>query len=138
MKEVIATNIDIIKTEEERKNSKKWIMEITETTIGVKHPTDYDFEKLPIETISMADLVGFEPDEKMDESTSSSKISEMAERIRNGTYVEPPILVRKYEGKYQVVDGHHRFHAHKLANSVSIQVRVIPLEDIVYKDSRHS
>lgn len=122
----------------ENKNSKKWVMEITEKTIGVKHPIDYDFEKIPVQTILMDDLVGFEPEDKKDKPESANKISEMAEMIKNGTYNLPPILVREFQGKYQVVDGHHRFFAHQSANSLTIEVRVIPSEDIIYKDSRPS
>lgn len=117
-------------------NSSKWVMEISQNTIGVEHPDDYDFEKLPVKVLQMADLVGFEPDEKMDSISSASKVTDMTEMILIGTYVEPPILVRRYQNGYQIVDGHHRFHAHRLAGAAHIEARVIPEGDITYIDSR--
>jgi len=120
----------------EKLHPDKWVMEISQNSIGVTHPDTYDFEKLPVETISMSDLVGFEPDEKMESVESSAKVLDMVEAIHDDNYNEPPILVREYQGAYQVVDGHHRFHAHLAAGSQTIEVRVVPDEDVVYIDSR--
>ena len=125
------------KSEENQKpNSHKWVMTMSQTTIGVEHPDDYDFEKLPTVTLQMANIVGFEPDEKMESISSASKVADMAEMILSETYVEPPVLVREYENGYQVVDGHHRYHAHRIVGADRIKVKVIPKEDIFYTDSR--
>ncbi len=94
------------------------------------------FWKLPVETIQLDNLVGFEPDEKIQQEMSSRAVIELSEKIKNGTYDAPPIMVRKYKNWFQVVDGHHRFHAHKLAGNKTIDVRVIPQEDIDYRDHR--
>lgn len=120
----------------QKPKSSKWVMIMTENTIGVEHPGDYDFEKLPVETLQMADVVGFEPDEKMDSISSASKVTNMVGLILSRTYTEPPISVRRYQNGYQVVDGHHRFHAHRIAGVASIEARIIPEEDILYTDSR--
>lgn len=119
-----------------QKEKSKRIMEITPTSIWVEHPEDYDFEKLPVETIQLDNLVGFEPDEKMEQEMSSRAVIELSEKIKNWTYDAPPIMVRKYKNWFQVVDGHHRFHAHKLARSKTINAKVIPQEDIDYRDHR--
>ena len=123
-------------SEIENKRPHKWVMRISEYNTGVEHPSDYDFESLPIEIIEIKHLVGFEPDEKMDDELSAAKVLDMVEAIQDGIYKEPPVAVRSYQGGYQVVDGHHRFHAHKAAGSLTIEVRVVPDEDIVYIDSR--
>ncbi len=120
----------------QKPNSRKWVMTMSQITIGVEHPDDYDFEKLPIKTLQMANVVGFEPNEKMESISSASKVADMAEMILSGTYVEPPVLVREYENGYQVVDGHHRYHAHRITGAALIKVKVIPKEDILYTDSR--
>lgn len=114
----------------------KWVMEISENIIGVEHPDAYDFDALPIETIRMDDLIGFEPAEKMNDARCAAKVADMVEALRAGTYNEPPIFVRKYEGGYQVIDGHHRFHAHRTADRITIEVRVVPEEDIIFIDHR--
>jgi len=120
-------------SEIEKKRPRKWVMRISEYNTGVEHPSDYDFESLPIE---IKHLVGFEPDEKMDDVLSAAKVLDMVEAIQNGTYNGPPISVRKYEDGYQVIDGHHRLYAHKAAGSLTVEVQMIPDEDIVYIDSR--
>jgi hypothetical protein len=114
----------------------KWVMEVSENTIGVEHPEGYDFEKLPVESILMKNLEGFEPDEKMEDVQSAVKVADMAEAILTGDYNEPPVAVRRHGGGYQVIDGHHRFHAHRVAGSTNISVRVVPEEDIVFRDLR--
>jgi hypothetical protein len=81
--------------------------------------------------MSLANLVGFEPDEKMESAESAVRMQEMVTLIKQGKGDElPPILVRSYAGGYQVLDGHHRFHAYKIAGAVTIPAKIVPEEEI--------
>lgn len=79
-----------------------------------------------VKSISTKKLSGFEPDSKMDSPESKGKLKGIKSAIKRGDKM-PPILVRKHpsgEG-YQVVDGHHRFHAHKQLGIKAIPARVV-------------
>ncbi len=53
-------------------------------------------------------------DEKMKDAKSAANMSKMVKLIKAGKGDElPPILARRYKGGYQVLDGHHRFHAYQ-------------------------
>lgn len=86
-------------------------------------------EGLPVKNLPLDKLSGFEPDEKMEQPESQAKLASMVKKIKTGGEL-PPILVREYEGGYQVIDGHHRFHAAKMAGKKEIPAKVIPSEDI--------
>ena len=47
----------------------------------------------------------------------------------------PPILVRSYENGYQVLDGHHRFHAYQAAGAKTIPAKLIPADEIEVIDT---
>lgn len=90
---------------------------------------------LPVKDIPLAKLVGFETDEKMQDPKSSANMRKMVDLIKSGKGSElPPILVRRYEGGYQVLDGHHRFHAYKAAGAKTIPGKILPDSDIEVKD----
>jgi 5'(3')-deoxyribonucleotidase len=85
----------------------------------------------PTVDIKLADLVGFEPDAKMKDPKSAANKANMVELIKSGKGKElPPILVRKHGKGYQVLDGHHRFHAYKAAGAKTIPAKVIPADEI--------
>ena len=85
----------------------------------------------PVVNIQLADLVGFEPDEKMKDAKSAANMSKMVKLIKAGKGDElPPILARRYKGGYQVLDGHHRFHAYQAAGAKTIPAKVIPADEI--------
>lgn len=87
-----------------------------------------------VQNISTKKLSGFEPDEKMDSEESKGKLKGIKSAIQRGEKM-PPILVRKHpsgEG-CQVVDGHHRFHAHKQLGLKSVPARVVPDRNIEEK-----
>lgn len=90
---------------------------------------DNVFDSLPITNIPANQLVGFEPDAKMEQPKSKANIANIVAGLKNGDRL-PPILVRAYESGYQVVDGHHRFYAYKLLKVTSIPARIVPSEDI--------
>jgi ParB-like nuclease domain len=81
--------------------------------------------------IPLSKLVGFEPDEKMASTKSMMTWKKMVKLIKAGKGNElPPILVRKYKDGYQVLDGHHRYHAYKAAGAKTIPAKVIPADEI--------
>ncbi len=74
-------------------------------------------------------LVGFEPDDKMNQPKSKANVEKIVAGLKKGSKL-PPLLVRKYKDGYQVLDGHHRFWAYKLLGVKSIPVQVVPAKDI--------
>ena len=83
----------------------------------------------PVVNIALNKLVGFEPDAKMKQAKSKKNVKNILVSLQKGDKL-PPILVRKYKNGYQVVDGHHRFWAHKLLNKYSIPAQIVPDSDI--------
>lgn len=120
----------------QKPHSRKWLREMSWSTIEVEHPDDYNFEKLPIETLQMTDIIGCELSEKMNSISSAFKVTDMAEMLRNGTYTELPMYVQRYQHDYQAGDGHHRYHAQRIAGVAMIEAKVISEEDIRYTDVR--
>jgi hypothetical protein len=80
-------------------------------------------KKIPVHKIST-----FEGDDKTSKNTASpesrANVDSIKKHIQRGGSV-PPILVRRHQGNYQVVDGHHRLQAHKEAGLKHIDVHVI-------------
>ena len=74
-------------------------------------------------------LVGFEPDAKMDQPKSQANVKKIIAGLENGDDI-PPILVRKYKDGYQILDGHHRFHAYKSLGIKTIPAQIVPDSDI--------
>ena len=83
----------------------------------------------PVVNIPANQLVGFEPDDKMNQPKSKSNVEKIVAGIKQGAKL-PPLLVRKYKNGYQVLDGHHRFWAYKLSGVKSIPCQIVPDEDI--------
>lgn len=81
-------------------------------------------------------LSGFEPDSKMNSPESKKKLKGIKGAIRRGEDL-PPILVRKHpSGRgYQVIDGHHRFHAHKQLGIKTVPASIVPDKDIEETDN---
>jgi hypothetical protein len=90
---------------------------------------DTGFDSLPVVNIPTNQLVGFEPDSKMNQPKSKVNVEKIVAGLRQGAKL-PPLLVRKYKNGYQVLDGHHRFWAYKLLGVKSIPSRIVPDEDI--------
>jgi hypothetical protein len=86
---------------------------------------DTGFDSLPAVNIPTNQLVGFEPDNKMNQPKSKANVEKIVADLKKGNKL-PPILVRKYKNGYQVLDGHHRFWAYKLLGVKSIPSRIVP------------
>jgi Domain of unknown function (DUF6321)/ParB-like nuclease domain len=83
----------------------------------------------PVVSIPISKLVGFEPDDKMNQPKSKANVEKIVAGLKKGDKL-PPILVRKYKNGYQVLDGHHRFWAYKLLGVKSIPAQIVPNSDI--------
>ena len=86
----------------------------------------------PVVTIPANRLVGFEPDDKMNQPASKANVEKIVAGLKQGAKL-PPLLVRKYKNGYQVLDGHHRFWAYKLLGVKNIPAQIVPDEDIEEK-----
>jgi len=76
--------------------------------------------KIPVHKIDV-----FEPDAKFDEPKYAKNLKKIVNAIKAGKTL-PPILVRRMPGlRYQVLDGHHRFKAYRLAGVKSIPARIV-------------
>jgi len=81
---------------------------------------------LPMDSITS----GFEPPEKMNNQDNKKHIDSMVDHLSKGGTL-PPVLVRQHEtGGYQILDGHHRWTAHKQNKSHSIRAIIIPKDRI--------
>ena len=83
----------------------------------------------PVVNIPANRLVGFEPDDKMNQPASKANVEKIVAGLKQGAKL-PPLMVRQYKNGYQVLDGHHRFWAYKLLGVKSIPAQVVPAEDI--------
>jgi hypothetical protein len=90
---------------------------------------DAGFDSLPVVNIPTNRLVGFEPDSKMQQPKAMANVKNILAGLEQGDNI-PPILVRKYKNGYQVLDGHHRFWAYKVAKKDTIPARVVDPKDI--------
>lgn len=95
---------------------------------------DTGVDDLSVTSIPIDRITGFEPDEKMNVPKHRRRMLRMAAALRGGgPDALPPILVRQHPrdpGSWQVLDGHHRLAAHRLAGSERVPARVIPDESI--------
>lgn len=94
-------------------------------------PDDYgayvegDETTLPVVTLPLCDLVPFEPDDKFADPKHAAAAWRMADALMAGQTL-PPVLVRVHGPGYQVLDGHHRLRAHRLAGKDRIAARIVP------------
>jgi hypothetical protein len=58
-----------------------------------------------------------------------ARIARMVKTLEKGKHL-PPVLVRKYQGSYQILDGHHRFKAYRMVNAKEIPARIVAPENI--------
>jgi hypothetical protein len=90
-----------------------------------------DLDVYPVKKLRMKSIKLLEPVSKMENPKSKKSVKAIKEILKSKDRGSiPPILVRKYKKGYQIIDGHHRFHAHKALKLSKIRVRIIPDEDI--------
>jgi ParB-like nuclease domain len=88
-------------------------------------------------SIPLSQIVPFEPAEKMNLPASKKNMLNIAKAIRLGHKIKP-ILVRKDNNGYIVVDGHHRYFAAKIAGSKTIQAKIIQPKNVEIKKENAS
>ena len=72
----------------------------------------------------------FEPDDKFDNPHHAKNLANIIKAIKAGKKL-PPILVRRHGiDRFQVVDGHHRFMAYRMAGVKNIPARVVDPKNI--------
>lgn len=96
--------------------------------------TEEDIENAPKVQIPLNMLFRNERGDKMKQPESVENIKNLAAMYRKGKKIDP-ILVRKKESKFQILDGHHRFTAAKLAGLKDINAIIIPDKDITPVDN---
>jgi hypothetical protein len=75
-----------------------------------------------------------EPAEKMKTPESIKTVKDLVAIYKKGKKIDP-ILVRKKGDKFQILDGHHRFTAAKLAGLKDINAIIVPEENITPVDN---
>jgi uncharacterized ParB-like nuclease family protein len=59
------------------------------------------------------------------ERLDRKKVTRYRQALRRGDTFPPVDVVEHRPGLYEVMDGYHRFHAHRLEGRKTIQIRVI-------------
>lgn len=122
------------------KSFKQFVTELTKVSLGNKvhpngeHEIGSNVRDMPntksekTKTIPVHKITTFEGGDKTSKeggsSESRSNVDSIKKHIQRGGKV-PPILVRRHQGNYQVIDGHHRLQAHKEAGLKHIDVHVV-------------
>lgn len=96
--------------------------------------TEEDIKNAPKVQIPLEKLFRNEPAEKMKSPESIENIKNLAAMYKRGKEMDP-ILVRKKGNRFQILDGHHRFTAAKLAGLKSINAIIVPDENITPVDT---
>jgi hypothetical protein len=99
---------------------------------GLGADIDYDkkeFKTLPTKIIPLDQLVLNEPAEKMEQPKSKAKLKQFIKSISDGKEISP-IIVRKLNNKYQILDGHHRYFAFKALDKDNIEAIVVDPKDV--------
>jgi ParB-like nuclease domain/Protein of unknown function (DUF5661) len=112
------------------------IAEVAKVRISLD-PSDrgaYVYDEDPPEPTTMIPLGQItnvlEPDElHATKPGANARIAKMVKALEKGKQL-PPVLVRKYQGGYQILDGHHRFKAYRMVNAKEIPARIVAPDNI--------
>jgi hypothetical protein len=78
----------------------------------------------PTTMIPVSKITIFEPDTKFQDPDNAINLKNIVKAIKAGKEL-PPILVRRQGLGFQVLDGHHRFMAHRLLGKKEIPARIV-------------
>lgn len=90
-----------------------------------------EYKRYPKKDIPLQDLILNEPASKMKSAESIENLKSLLKLLKNGKKLDP-ILVRKFGSKYQILDGHHRYFANKIAGNEFVTSIIIPEDDIEF------
>ena len=99
---------------------------------GADVDTDY-YDKQPAKLIDINKLTPFEPADKMDDPASATNLNKLAKVIQSGEKINP-IVITKHEGKWLILDGHHRYFASIKAGVDKIRVVIADPKDLTFRD----
>ncbi len=71
----------------------------------------------------------FEPDDKFDDPQNAKNLHNIRAALKKGAKL-PPILVRRQGQRFQVLDGHHRFKAYRMAGLKEIPARIVSKSNV--------
>ena len=94
---------------------------------------DKYYEKQPVKIVDISKLTPFEPADKMDPKDNHDNMMKFVDKIKAGEKVKPIVIV-PHEGKLLIVDGHHRYFAHKKAGVDKIRAVIADPKDLTWRD----
>ena len=94
---------------------------------------DKYYKKQPVKRVDVSKLTPFEPADKMDPKDNHDNMMKFVDKIKAGEKVKPIVIV-PHEGKLLVVDGHHRYFAHKKAGVDKIRAVIADPKDLTWRD----
>ena len=89
-----------------------------------------DTKKFKKEKISLQKTKGFEPDSKMRSKVSKRKVNRIRQALDKGHDVGNIYVRKRKGGGHEVLDGHHRVHAHRQRGDKHVHAVVVPHENI--------
>jgi len=94
---------------------------------------DKYYKKQPVKIVDVSKLTPFEPADKMDPKDNHDNMMKFVDKIKAGEKVKPIVIV-PHEGKLLIVDGHHRYFAHKKAGVDKIRAVIADPKDLTWRD----
>jgi len=94
---------------------------------------DKYYKKQPVKIVDVSKLTPFEPADKMDPKDNYDNMMKFVDKIKAGEKVKPIVIV-PHEGKLLIVDGHHRYFAHKKAGVDKIRAVIADPKDLTWRD----
>jgi|DEB0MinimDraft_6_1074348.scaffolds.fasta_scaffold00062_36 hypothetical protein len=94
---------------------------------------DKYYKKQPVKIVDISKLTPFEPADKMDPKDNHDNMMRFVDKIKAGEKVKPIVIV-PHEGKLLIVDGHHRYFAHKKAGVDKIRAVIADPKDLTWRD----
>ena len=94
---------------------------------------DKYYKKQPVKIVDVSKLTPFEPADKMDPKDNHDNMMRFVDKIKAGKKLKPIVIV-PHEGKWLIVDGHHRYFAHLKAGADKIRVVIADPKDLTWRD----